>query len=92
VVDDSRYAHARAAALAERGRGDAAIAWDLERRGVAAGVVKAALARLAPEPERARALADGLGRDPTTARLLARRGFGEEAVEAALGGTFAAEG
>jgi SOS response regulatory protein OraA/RecX len=92
VVDDSRYAHARAAALAERGRGDAAIAWDLERRGVAAGVVEAALARLAPEPERARALADGLGRDPTTARLLARRGFGEEAVEAALGGTFAAEG
>jgi regulatory protein len=92
LVDDSRYARARAAALAERGRGDAAIAWELERQGVASELVDAALAELAPEAERARALADGLGRTPSTARLLARRGFGADAVESALGGTFAPEG
>ena len=91
LVDDSRYAHSRAAALAERGRGDAAILWELERRGVASDVAAAALAALAPEAERARALAERLGRSPATARLLARRGFGAEAVESALGGSFAAE-
>jgi SOS response regulatory protein OraA/RecX len=92
LVDDARYAHARAAALAERGRGDAAIAWELERQGVASDLVDAALAGVAPEAERAAALAERLGRSPSTARLLARRGFGAEAVESALGGTFAAEG
>jgi SOS response regulatory protein OraA/RecX len=91
LVDDARYAQSRAAALAERGRGDAAIAWELERQGVAADVAAAALASLAPEAERAQALAERLGRSPATARLLARRGFGAEAVESALGGSFAAE-
>jgi SOS response regulatory protein OraA/RecX len=79
------------AGLAERGRGDAAIAWDLERQGVLSDVAAAALASLAPETERAQALAERLGRSPATARLLARRGFGAEAVESALGGSFAAE-
>jgi SOS response regulatory protein OraA/RecX len=91
LVDDARYAYSRASALAERGRGDAAIAWELERHGVASDVAAAAIAALPPEAERARALADRLGRSPATARLLARRGFDAEAVESALGGTFAAE-
>src|SRR5918999_4642147 len=91
LVDDARYAHARAETLAERGRGDAAILWELERRGGASDVAAAAVAALAPEAERARALAERLGRSPATARLLARRGFGAEAVASALGGSFAAE-
>ena len=92
LVDDARYARARAETLAERGRGDAAIAWELERHGIASELVDAALAELAPEADRAHALAERLGRGPSTARLLARRGFGADAVEAALGGTFAPEG
>jgi SOS response regulatory protein OraA/RecX len=83
LVDDARFAHTRAAALAERGRGDAAIAWELERQGVAPEHVAAALSALTPEPERALRLLQRHGPGPATARLLARRGFGEEAVEAA---------
>jgi SOS response regulatory protein OraA/RecX len=91
LVDDVRFAHARAAALAERGRGDAAIAWELERHGVAAELVESALAALEPERERALALAARHGANAATARLLARRGFGEEAVEAACVRGFAAD-
>jgi SOS response regulatory protein OraA/RecX len=91
LVDDGRFAHARAAALAARGRGDAAIRWDLERQGVAPGLVESALATLAPERDRARALAARHGDGAATARMLARRGFGEEAVEAACAGTFGAD-
>jgi SOS response regulatory protein OraA/RecX len=83
LVDDARYAHTRAASLAERGRGDAAIAWELERQGVASELVESALAGLVPERERAVALVARHGATPATARLLARRGFGEDAVEAA---------
>jgi SOS response regulatory protein OraA/RecX len=91
LVDDARFAHTRAALLAERGRGDAAIAWELERHGVAPELVEAALAALEPERERAFALAARHGPSPATARLLARRGFGEEAVEAACAGGLGAD-
>jgi SOS response regulatory protein OraA/RecX len=91
LVDDARYAHTRAATLAERGRGDAAIAWELERQGVAAELVESALSALEPERDRALALAAKHGSSPATARLLARRGFGEEAVESACADGFAAE-
>jgi SOS response regulatory protein OraA/RecX len=77
--------------LAERGRGDAAIAWDLERQGVSTEQVESALQALEPERERALALAARHGTGAATARLLARRGFGEEAVEAACAGRFAAD-
>jgi regulatory protein len=73
VVDDERFARRRAAALAERGRGDAAIRWDLERRGLPSEAVEAALATLEPEHERANRL--GLGPP-----ALARRGFSDEVV------------
>src|SRR5919204_5713208 len=56
-VDDTRVAVSRAEALAARGQGDEAIRFDLERRGLAASHVEAALAALRPEPERARELA-----------------------------------
>ena len=92
LVDDARFAHARAAALAERGRGDAAITWELERQGVSQQLVESALAALEPERERALALAARHGANAATARLLARRGFGEDAVEAACARGFAADG
>jgi SOS response regulatory protein OraA/RecX len=91
LVDDARFAHTRAASLAERGRGDAAIRWDLERQGVATELVEAALEALVPERDRALALAARHGATAATARLLARRGFGEEAVEAACADTYGAD-
>jgi SOS response regulatory protein OraA/RecX len=91
LVDDARYAVRRAESLAERGYGDAAIRWRLEREGVLRAEVAAALAALEPEVVRARQLVAARGAGPRAARKLARRGFGEDAIEEALGG-FVAEG
>ena len=41
--DDLRFAHDRARFLAGRGRGDDAIRWDLEQRGVARENVESAV-------------------------------------------------
>ena len=91
LLDDSRFAGARAQALAERGRGDLAIRFDLEGRGVDAELIEEALATLEPERERAERIVLGRGSGPKTARFLAQRGFDPEvvelAVEAALRGT-----
>jgi regulatory protein len=80
-VDDERFARKRAEQLAERGSGDALIRDDLERRGVAADVVESALAALEPERGRAARIAERRGRSVKTARYLASRGFGEEALD-----------
>ena len=85
LLDDVRFARGRARALAARGYGDAAIRFDLERQGVEAEVVSEALAELEPERDRALRLAASAGGAVRTARLLARRGFGEDAIEAAAG-------
>lgn len=85
LVSDERYALRRAESLAERGHGDEAIRWRLGREGVPDGVVEQALAAVPAEAERARMLIQARGTGPRTARELARRGFGEAAVEAALG-------
>lgn len=84
LVDDARFALTRAQALAERGRGNAAIRFDLEQEGVAAEGIEAALASLEPERERAGRIIARRGTGAATARLLARRGFDEDAVEAAV--------
>jgi len=84
-VDDGRFAANRAAALAARGMGDAAIRHDLEAAGVPGEVLEEALGALAPEPERALAAAARAGRTAKTAAQLARRGFSEESIEAAVG-------
>jgi SOS response regulatory protein OraA/RecX len=89
VVDDARFAAGRADALASRGYGDAAIRHDLERQGIAAEAVSAALAGLEPEGERARRVVARRGASGRTARYLAAKGFGEEAVEAAWSADFA---
>ena len=92
LVDDGRVASARAETLASRGYGDAAIRFDLERRGIAGELVEAALAGLDPEPERARALVAKGGGGPATARRLASRGFDPGVLEDVLGSPFAADG
>lgn len=84
-VDDERFAGARAEALANRGYGDGWIRCDLAGHGVAAGAVATAIAALVPEAERAVALVERLGRTPKTAARLARKGFGADAIEAAVG-------
>jgi regulatory protein len=83
-VDDRRFAAGRAAALAARGSGDALIRDDLERRGVAAETIDAALAGLEPESVRAERIVAARGRSAKTARYLAGRGFEEDAVSSAV--------
>lgn len=89
-VDDARVARTRAEALAGRGYGDEAIRHRLGREGLAEHAADA-LAGLEPESERAEAIAGRRGTGPRTARYLASRGFGEDAVEAALGTAFGQE-
>jgi regulatory protein len=91
-VDDARFADARAAALAARGYGDAAIRAELERHRIAADEVATALAALEPEPERARRIVAREGRTGRTARRLAAKGFAADAVESAVGPDVAAGG
>ena len=91
LVDDARFARARAGSLAERGYGDVAIRHDLARKGVASEVIEAALESLEAEAERARRLVERRGPGVGTARYLASKGFGEEALEAAAGADFASD-
>ena len=89
LLDDRRAAHTRAQRLAERGYGDAAIAADLERRGIDRELAAEALAGLEPEADRAVAVAGRRGMSPQTGRFLAGKGFSREAIEAACGADFA---
>ena len=85
LVDDERYAMRRAESLSERGQGDEAIRWRLERDGVPGETAAKAVAALPPERQRAQLVVAAQGTGARTARELARRGFGEDAVEEALG-------
>lgn len=91
LVDDRRVAHVRAESLAGRGYGDEAIRHRLREEGLAEELIGDAVAGLAPECQRAGPLIERRGVGPRTARYLAGRGFGEEAVEAALGAAFGHE-
>jgi regulatory protein len=84
ALDDERFAVNRAAALAERGYGDAAIAAQLGRDGIPREVAAAAIDGLAPEGERAVGLAARRGDAVRTARWLAGRGFSADSIESAL--------
>jgi SOS response regulatory protein OraA/RecX len=84
IVDDARFARSRARVLADRGSGDALIQADLLAAGVSEPDVTRTIGELEPESERATRLAAVRGTTMATARWLARRGFGEEAIEAAL--------
>ncbi len=85
IVDDARFGATRARILAERGWGDAAIRADLEQQAVSGDLIGPALEALVPEAERAQALMVRRGRGVATARWLARKGFGDDAIEAAAG-------
>jgi len=81
-LDDVRYAHGRAALLADRGYGDGWIRADLERQGFDRETADSAMAALEAEPERAlREVARGSG-GTRGLRSLARRGFSEDVLEA----------
>jgi regulatory protein len=84
LLDDDRYARERARVLAERGKGDAAIRFELDGAGVEAAAAEDAIASLEPERERAARLAARRGASPATARLLAGRGFDEDVVAAVV--------
>jgi SOS response regulatory protein OraA/RecX len=84
LVNDGRFAVSRAQALAERGKGNAAIRFDLQQQGVAAEEIEAALGTLEPERDRAERVVSRRGGGVATAKLLARRGFDEDAVQAAV--------
>jgi SOS response regulatory protein OraA/RecX len=90
-VDDERVALARARVLAERDSGDALIRHDLLSQGIPAEAVERALAALDPEAARAARTTVARSGAAAKARYLARRGFGEDAIEAALGSTVADE-
>jgi regulatory protein len=81
-LNDERFALRRAEVLADRGCGDDAIRFDLEREGVDAATVEAAVAALAPERERATRV---LGRAPSLEaglRRLGAKGFAADTIEA----------
>jgi SOS response regulatory protein OraA/RecX len=83
-VDDARYASSRAEALAGRGYGDDGIRFELDRDGVPADDVEAALASLPRERERALSLLGAARTPAAAARRLAAKGFSHDSIEAAL--------
>ncbi|MEZ5099428.1 MAG: RecX family transcriptional regulator [Thermoleophilia bacterium] len=87
LVDDDRFAASTAARLAAKGQGDVAILFELERQGVSGETARAAVAALAPERERAAAIASRVSGDPRRlAALLGRRGFDPDVIEAVVAG------
>jgi regulatory protein len=84
LLDERRFAEARAASLASRGAGDALVRHELERAGVAPDVVADALDALEPEHERARAVVVRRGSGGKTVRYLAGKGFSSDAIAEAV--------
>ncbi len=83
-LDDARFALGRAQSLADRGYGDDAVRFELDREGVAADEVEAALAALPPERERALAVLRQSRTPLTGLRRLAAKGFSADAIEFAV--------
>jgi regulatory protein len=82
-LDDARFALGRARSLAERGYGDDAVRFELEREGVAADRIDAAVAGLAGERERALSVLRGSRSALAGIRKLAAKGFSADSIEAA---------
>jgi regulatory protein len=80
LLDDSRFAEARARSLAGRGAGDASIRRALAVAGVTGELADEAVRALEPEAERARAIVMRRGPGPRTARYLRGKGFSEDVV------------
>ena len=90
-VDDERFARSMARALCGQDAGDAAIRARLERSGIERDLIDRVVSELPPESERARAAAVAKGGGARAFRYLLRRGFGEDAVEDAVGTVLARE-
>jgi regulatory protein len=86
LLDETRFAEARARSLAARGAGDAAIRHALRVAGIPGELVEDALAALEPEPERARAIVERRGAGPKTARYLRGKGFADDVVAGVIAG------
>jgi SOS response regulatory protein OraA/RecX len=85
LVDDPKLARGRADSLAGRGWGDSAIAARLSAEGFGESAVREAIETLEPEIDRAVALVANVADRRKAWALLARRGFGPDAAEAAVG-------
>lgn len=79
-LDDVRFAQLRAEALCMRGSGNRLIDADLARHGIDRAVREQVLDSLEPEDDRVAAIVGRRGASPRVARLLAGRGFDEDAV------------
>lgn len=80
LVDDRRFAEARASSLADRGAGDARIRFELARAGLDHELVEAAIEALPSETLRAERVVARRGPGPKTARYLAGKGFSEDVI------------
>ena len=87
ALNEARFAANRARALAERGKGDAAIRYDLESQFLPGELIEAALGELEPERARAQRIVLRRGPGPATARLLASRGFEPDVIAASVAST-----
>ncbi len=81
VLDDARLAESRAALLARRGYGDAAIRADLARRQIVPEAAASAVAALEPELDRLRSALEGQSVTPAVLRRLAARGFSRDTLD-----------
>lgn len=84
LVDDERFAHARAASLVERGAGDALIRARLAEAGVTDEIVTGALDAVDNEATRARHIVERRGGSPKTARYLYGKGFSSEVIRSVI--------
>ena len=84
LVDDERFARARASSLAERGAGNALIRARLAEAGLARELVDDALGAVEPEATRARRIVARRGVSPKTARYLYGKGFSEGVVRSVI--------
>jgi len=80
LVDDERFAHARASSLAERGAGNALIRARLAEAGVARDLVDGSLDVVEREVVRARRVVGRRGASPKTARYLYGKGFSGDVI------------
>src|SRR2546423_13135430 len=81
LLDDERFARARALALASRGYGDAAISFDLERQGISDELASLVVGGLEPERDRAARIAAAAGGAARAARVPVRRGVGGDGID-----------
>ena len=84
LVDDARFAHARASSLASRSAGNALVRARLCEAGIATELADDAIDALETEAIRASRVVTRRGASPKTARYLYGKGFSEDAVSAAI--------